>query len=161
MCFQETSKYGSGSSTRLSRWPGWLGDLGMNIWVLGDFNDLGAKGVHDHHRERKAVATAVDTVNQNPVAHEHAVGLQSAGQLLVRNLLRFAELFNEGFRPSVVKLTRLQFRQSYIVFNARIVKAFRVHPAQCIEFDACIKNERFSDYTPCHFRPVIRIWDPT
>jgi hypothetical protein len=47
----------------------------MNVWVLGDFNDLGTKGVHDHHGEGKAVTTAVDAVNQDPVAHEHAVGL--------------------------------------------------------------------------------------
>jgi hypothetical protein len=96
----------------------------VQVFVQRGSEQHNPKCVHNHHREGKAVPTAVDAVNQHMLGHEHAVGFKSACQFLVGHLLGLAQFLDESFRPSRVKLTWLQFAQSYIVFDARMLNRF-------------------------------------
>ena len=96
----------------------------VQVFVQRGSEQHNTECVHNHHREGKAVPTAVDAVNQHMLGHEHAVGFKAACQFLVGHLLGLAQFLDESFRPSRVKLTWLQFAQSYIVFDARMLNRF-------------------------------------
>lgn len=98
----------------------------QNIGELGNINRGLAKRVEDHQREGKAKPAAIDSVNQYLVGHEHTIGLQPQGKLLVGDLFGLAKLFDEGFRPGLVVRSGLQFGQSYIGFDVSIVEAVTV-----------------------------------
>jgi hypothetical protein len=87
-----------------------------------------AKRGQDLKRKGKAEPAAVDAIYQNTVVRDHTEGLQPSGKLLVGDTLGLTQFFDERFGTEVVELARPHFRQSCIVFDARIVKGFRRLP---------------------------------
>lgn len=161
--FDPSTGIGTAASGRVFQlvgqsWRHWESSrMWVDFLVFWNVQGVRAQGVQHHHCEGEAVPTAVDAVNQHSVAHDNAIGLQPARQFFVRHLFGVAQFFDERFSPSFVKLTGLQFGQSYIVFNVRILKAFRTPVTQYIEFNACIKNRQTPDYTADHYRSALDI----
>ena len=131
--------------------------LRVKFGMLWNVYRADAQRVQHHKCKGEAVPTAIDTVNQDSVAHHYPVRLKPTGQFFVGDLLGLPQVFDKRFRPRLVKLTRFQFRQSCIIFDARILKAFKRLRSQCIEFDARIKNQRMRTYTWDPFRATIEI----
>jgi hypothetical protein len=65
----------------------------------------------------KAELALVDAVDEHLDVNIHALGLQPTGELLVRELLALAKVFDEGLGSRLVELVRSHRLRAYMVFE--------------------------------------------
>jgi hypothetical protein len=97
----------------------------VQVFGLGKLQELRTQGIQNHHGEGEAVGAAVDAVYQDAFADGRAVRLQLERQVGIGHLPGLPQFLDELFSPSLVKRAGFHFPQSCMIFNARILKAFK------------------------------------
>lgn len=126
----------------------------VQVFGLGEFQELCAQCVQDHHGKGEAVRAAVDAVYQDAFANGRTVRLQLKRQVGIRHLPGLPQFLNELFSPSLVKRAGFHFSLSCMVFNARILKVFKAKTAHASNSMHAYKAREF---TASHYRPFAEI----
>jgi hypothetical protein len=91
--------------------------LHLGLLPLGHGHDIGAHGGQQLQGKGKAVFALVDAVDEHLDVNIHALGLQPTGELLVRELLALAKVFDDGLGSRLVELVRSHRLRAYMVFD--------------------------------------------
>lgn len=89
----------------------------LGLLPLGHRHDFGAHGRQQLQGKGKAVFALINAVDEYLDVHLHALGLQPTGELLVRELLALAKVFDDGLGSRLVELVRIHRRLAHMVFN--------------------------------------------
>lgn len=119
----------------------WKGDLLLGAGGTREFRNihrlLPQRGKHQQ-AEGKAVSAAVDAVGEHSFVNDNTKAFQSPSEVSIGDVLRFAQVFDDGLSPKLEKLTLARLHRNSSLLMSEILKAF-LKPS-FIKFDECMKG---------------------